>query len=147
MSRKKKKRKQKQRPRRPQGRLRQGLPDNVTVVVPPHGAKKMSEVLLEFLEPWSEGWRDEEDCRKLLSVGIIAWNAGIFSGSKRESLIEDTLRALPLGVRADARTIIDEMVRRKEALFASNRRIILNYELTMTPTGPYLQVLSTFDTP
>ena len=43
--------------------------------------------------------------------------------------------------------VIDEMVRRKEAHFASNRRMIINYDLTMTPTGPYLQVLSTFDRP
>src|SRR5690242_14022299 len=111
MARKKKKRKQKQRARRPHGGLRQGLPDNVRVVVPPHGTKKMSEVLLEFLEPWSEQWLDEEHYHKLLSIGIIAWNAGILSGSKREGLIEDTLRALPLEVRADARTVLDDMVR------------------------------------
>jgi hypothetical protein len=147
MSRKKKKRKQTQRPRRPQGRLTRGLPGNVTVVVPPHGAQKMSEVLLEFLEPWSEHWRDEEECRKLLSVGIVAWNAAVVSGGEREDLIQSTLKAVPPEVRADMRTVIDEMVRRKEAHFASNRRMIINYDLTMTPTGPHLQVLSTFDSP
>jgi hypothetical protein len=104
-------------------------------------------VLLEFLEPWSEHWGNEAECRKLLSVGIVAWNAAVVSGSERENLIQSTLKAVPPEVRADLRTVLDEMVRRKEAHFASNRRMVISYDLSMTPTGPYLQVLSTFGRP
>jgi len=126
--------------------LRQGTFEGDVIIVPsPGGAEKMSEVLMEFLEPYSGQWRTEEDLRKLLSVAIIAWNAALVTGGKRSELIESTLEALPPEVRPDARAIIEEMIRRKETFFANNHRMIVDYELTMGPAGPHLSVISTFE--
>jgi hypothetical protein len=149
MSRRKKKgkKKQKQRPRRPPGRLTQGLPGDFLVVEPPAGTRKMSEVLWDFLQPYVDTLRDDEALQKLLNLGIIAWNAAIVTGSKRDELIEGLMESVEPELRPGMRTILDEMIRRKDALFATNKRFILSLDLTMRPSGPYLQVVSTFDTP
>jgi hypothetical protein len=40
--------------------------------------------------------------------------------------------------------IAEEMVQRKETHFAHNKRVIMNYKVTMTKEGPHVTVLSTF---
>jgi hypothetical protein len=106
----------------------------------------MSEVLIAFLEPYSEHWTNEEQLRKLLSVALIAWNAAVASGKKGEELIQSTLQAAPPEVRGDLKAIIEELMQRKLAHFADNKRLIISYELTMAPSGPRISVLSTLDT-
>ncbi len=142
---KKKKRKQKQRGRPLRRPVPLGLPPGPTLLVEPPGAKKMSEVLLEFLEPYTEQWRTEEDLRRLLPVAIIVWNAALVSGREREELLQGALDALPPGARQDGRTLLEELIRRKEAHFADNHRLVLDYQLTMRPAGPHLSVISTFE--
>jgi len=107
---------------------------------------KMSEVLVEFLEPYSEHWKTEEELRKLLTLALVAWNAALFSGSKRSDFIQRMAQSFPPESRQDFHSIIQEMIKRKEAHFASNKRTILDYQVTMTPSGPHLVVLSTLDT-
>jgi hypothetical protein len=117
--------------------------EGATVLVEPAGQAKMSEVLLEFLQPYSEHWWPKERMEKLLAVALIAWNAAIHTGRERHDFIEDMVKAVPPEVREAMRSIVDEMVRRKETYFASNKRLILSYDLTLTPAGPHLSVVST----
>jgi hypothetical protein len=147
MSRKKKKRSRKKGARRSKPRPpRQGLLEDARVVVSPPGERKMSEVLLEFVEPYSGQWRTEEEFKKLLTVAVIAWNAALHSGSQRDEFIQDMVRAVPPEVRPDMRAIIEEMIQRKVSRFASNKRMIIDYRLTTTQAGPHLSVISTLDT-
>ncbi len=106
----------------------------------------MSEVLLEFVEPYSEQWRTEEQLQKLLSVAVIAWNAALFAGRKRDEFIQQMVEGVPPAVRPDLRAIIEEMIQRKVTHFASNKRMIFDYQVTMAPSGPHLAVVSTLDT-
>ena len=82
---------------------------------------------------------------KLLTLALVAWNAALFSGSKRSDFIESMAQAVPADARQDMRTIIEEMIQRKEAHFASHKRMIVDYQITMTPSGPNLAVISTLD--
>jgi hypothetical protein len=141
------KRKQKKRLERKRRLKRQGFPSDATVLVEPPGAAKMSEVLLEFLEPYAEHWKNEEEFQKLLIVGQIAWNAALYSGEKRTEFVEKMVAAVPPEARPVMRAFVQELIQRKEAHFAGNRRLIVNYELTMTPSGPHLAVMSTLDIP
>ena len=103
----------------------------------------MSDVLMEFLEPYEEYWENEEQLQKLLSVAVIAWNAALMPGGKRDDFLQDMEQAVPAEVRQDMRSIVLDLVRRKLAHFADIQRTIISYELTMTPDGPHLSVLST----
>ncbi|MCI0463952.1 MAG: hypothetical protein L0Z62_44025 [Gemmataceae bacterium] len=105
----------------------------------------MSEVLMEFLEPYTKHWKTEEDLRKLLTLGIVAWNAALVTGSTRDELIQSTSEVIPPELRQGLRSILDEMIQRKESYFANNKRMIIDYELTMGPAGPYLSVISTLE--
>jgi hypothetical protein len=143
-SRKKGKRKKNKRHRPPRpGRTQHPLPGGGMMVISPPGEANMSEVLLEFLEPYSEHWSTEEGFRKVLTVGLVAWNAALLSGSKREQFLQDMVQAVPAEVRGDMRSIVEEMIRRKETHFADNKRTIIDYQLTMTPSGPHVAVIST----
>jgi hypothetical protein len=143
---KKKKRDQNKRRRRlKQGRPQQGLPDRATVVVSPPGHEKMSEVLLEFVELYSGQWNTEEELAKLLTVAMIAWNASFLSGSEREEFLRDMVAAVPPEARPAMRAIMDELIQRKLSHFASNKRMLLDFQITMTPSGPHVAVMSTLE--
>ena len=108
-------------------------------------AEKMSEVLLEFLEPYTELWKTEEDLRWLLPLGIVAWNTGLMTASERQKALQDTRETLPSDAREECMAIVAELIRRKESQFAWNKRAIVDYRFTMAPDGPHLQVVSTLD--
>ena len=119
------------------------LPGDTAIVYDPPGAAKMSEALIEFIEPYRESATTEDELRKLLTMAIVAWNAALIAPAEREALIRKTEDGLPPDMRSDFRAILEPMILRKQQLFSDNRRAIIEYELTMRPAGPYLQVMST----
>jgi len=148
-SRKKKKkrdRKKQHRPSRPSSALPDFL-DKAVVIPSPPGEEKMSEVLLEFIEPYDDQWQTEEQLRKLLVMAVLAWNAALLPVDEREKMIQDILKTMPPDIRSDGRAILDEMLRRKFALFADNKRAIVDYQVTSTPDGPHLSVMSSLPPP
>ncbi len=118
--------------------------DGCKIVVQPSGETKMSEVLLEFVEPYSQYWKTKEELNKLLGVTVIAWNAALLPGNERKEIIENAVKVAPPEIRQDMKAIVEEMIQRKETHFAHNKRMIMNYKVTMTKEGPHVTVLSTF---
>jgi hypothetical protein len=113
------------------------------IVVQPSGQTKMSEVLLEFVEPYSQYWKTKEELNKLLGMAVIAWNAALLPENERKEIIENALKAVPPEIRQDMKAIVDGMIQRKDKHFAHNKRFIVNYQVTMTREGPYVTTLST----
>jgi hypothetical protein len=147
-TRKQKKREQKKQARKRKARtLRQQPFGRGEVVILPEGAEKMSEVLTDFIEPYADLWKTEDELYRLLDVASVAWNAALMSGEERDKLIRDSMGAVPPEVRADLKAILTNLIRRKETYFASNKRIILSYEVTMGPDEYRVNVLSTYEGP
>jgi hypothetical protein len=120
------------------------------LVIEPAGREKMSVVLEDFVEPYrspNEGSID--DYRKLLSLGVLAWNAALMSDDIRKSMIDDVISKVlthePDEVRAELRAHINAMVERKLAHFASIRRAIVSFEVTDTGRDYHLSVASTLE--
>jgi hypothetical protein len=128
-------------------RMQRNSPGGEVLVVPHGGLVSMSAVLIEFMEIDSQEWPDEELLRKTIVLGLVAWNAAVASGASREDLLRSTIGTLPPNVRAEARVHLITLIKRKEMLFPDNKRLMLDYKLTMQPTGPYIQVMSTLDMP
>ncbi len=109
--------------------------------------EKMSDVIDEFVRPYEQSADSTEAYRRLIATAIIAWNAALVQGAERETWLSDMLKAIaPHGDRQlqkDFHGIVSEMIERKEKYFANNRRYILNYQVTETPTGLHLSVAST----
>src|SRR5260370_29717067 len=118
------------------------LPGDTAIVYDPPGAAKMSEVLLEFVEPYMESAVTEDALRKLLTMAIVAWNAALIPPAEREAIIRKTEDSLLPGMRADFRAILAPLILRKQQYFSDNRRSIIDFTLTMERAGPYLQVMS-----
>lgn len=119
------------------------LPPKVKVVRDNPGVEKMSEVLWDFVDPYLDSAETEDALRKLLTLGMAAWNAAVAGPTKGEELIRDLEQTLPPEAREHFRVIIDPLIQRKLRYFSDNQRIILDFTLTMQPSGPYLQVAST----
>jgi len=115
------------------------------LIVNPSGAVKMSEALLALVEPEMDECADDEAMRKLLTLGMAAWNAALLQGAKRTAMLEDLARTLPIELRQDFIHYVEPFIRRKEELFPHIQRPILSFDLTWLPSGqPYLRVASLF---
>lgn len=120
------------------------------VVIEPRGQVKMSDVLAEFVSPYADDCEDLEAYRKLLNLGMLAWNAAVVPGDRGWELVERTLRkSFPRdpALLADARAMASDLVQRKQACFASIDRLIVSFELTERPSGWHLSVASTLTVP
>jgi hypothetical protein len=119
-----------------------GLPEPKKMTVTPHGKKKMSEVILDFMAPYLPAAQSEERYRALLSVAVVAWNASLFPPLERRRMLDSVIdKAMPKGGE-DTKLVIEELVQRKERYFSDNQRMILSYDLTMTEEGTHLSVAS-----
>ena len=106
--------------------------DGCKILVDPGGEKKMSEVLLEFIAPWSQYCKTNEDLTKVLAVAVIAWNAALVPRGERIEIIENAGKAVPPEIYEDTKAIVEEMIQRREIHFAHNKRMIINYKVTIT---------------
>jgi hypothetical protein len=108
------------------------------------GQQKMSKVLLDFVAPFSASVASHEEFKKLVLIGLAAWNIALLpAGLRKESLNDLIVKAVPADTADDFQKIIDQMVERKEKYFAENRRFILAHHWTMNGREPHLSVVST----
>ena len=108
--------------------------------------EKMSEVLLNFVEPFTAAADSNEEFQKIVLVGILAWNIALLPKELRQESLDSMIaKAVPPDAAADFQKIIDEMMARKQRCFAENRRFIPAHHWTMTTKGPHLSVISTTD--
>ncbi len=117
--------------------------DNYTVLHNLPQTEKMSEVLWEFLAPYTPLAPDREAMEKLLAMAIAAWNVALFPVEERAQRLRELRTTLPAEARMDFLALMREMMARKERYFAQNTRYVLNYELTERREGYHLNVLST----
>jgi hypothetical protein len=141
-------RKKNEKSKKKKGHVRRSLPSHVPsgvrLISPPPGVKKMSEVMEEFIDPYLDEARTEHQLRELLSIATIAWNAALMPAAEQDALVEDVMATVPQESRPFFLNWLMELIRRKLAFFADNKRLILSYELTWNPDNPYISVMSSF---
>jgi hypothetical protein len=122
------------------------MPRRSRVVRTPAGQEKMSEVLEEFVAPYRDQTDSEDAFRALLHLGMLAWNAAMLPEDERQDVVEELLRegfsSAPKKVQAEAREIVENLIRRKQEHFAANQRPIVSFELTDTGSEYRLFVAS-----
>ena len=121
------------------------LPEKTAFIYNPPGQIKMSEVLMDFIEPYESMLHSEEDYRKIISTALVAWNAALLPEPERREMVDSIIDEAFSSAADDARLVIDELSRRKERHFAQIKRGMLSYELTMTKDGPHVSVMSTLE--
>ncbi len=123
------------------------IPGGSRVVPAPAGQARMSEVLETFVAPYRGLADTEEAFRNLLNLGMLAWNAALLPEDKRRAMLDETLAAgfsrASEAQRAQARGLVEDLIRRKEQHFADNQRAIVSFNLTDTGHEYRLFVAST----
>lgn len=106
----------------------------------PESQAKMSEVLMEFMEPYRDLARTDDDFEKLTGIAALAWNASILPDDEAK----ETLEAERMYQSdADFRELIDAIMERKRKHFANNSRYIISYEICGSRDDSRLLVAST----
>ena len=94
---------------------------------------RISEMLQEVIAPFKHETTNFSDYRKLITLGVLAWN---IANSPMEEMLDSLnrfLNSFPLlqaTAREDIRETILELVRRKIKLFPDIQRAITNFEIT-----------------
>jgi len=128
-------------------KLAQGPLRGQKIVIAPRGKEKMSEVLMDFVEPYLEFADTEEDFRKLLTLAAIAWNASFLSKEEQQDIVDSILDEGIPGATEELKTglkeIVNMLIARKKAYFSQYTRRIIDFELTDIGRGYHLSVAST----
>jgi hypothetical protein len=103
------------------------MPHQQIKVVPRHTGRKVSEVLMEFAEPWLEEAINDEQSRTVVSMAVLAWNmAGIPEPERWDRMSLEF--ASKLGEPGKA--ILKEMIARKLAVYADENHTLLDFAIT-----------------
>jgi len=103
----------------------------------------MSEVLLDFIEPYTEEAQSEDEFRSLITMGLVAWNTALLPEEIREQTLDRLIDEAVRDGADDFRQVIHEMIERKQRWFAQIKRLMLKYDLTVSEKGCHLSVIST----
>ena len=118
------------------------MPGQQVIIQGPQG-EKMSEVLLDFAQPYLDLAHDDEAKRKAIGLAALSWNVALMPPEKHEAEIEKIVGDFPEAAE-DMRAVMREMIQRKLILFPALNRTVLSYEVADLGGGQmHLSVMST----
>jgi hypothetical protein len=84
----------------------------------------------------------------LFSMGILAWNIALVPKEKRIAMVNEAFLSIMPNSDPDdiafGKDLVEQLIDRKEKLFADNQRMIMNFELQYVSRGEYhISVAST----
>ncbi len=128
-----------------------GSLDAEDIAIGPGGPEKMSEVLIEFVAPYTHLTDTEEEYRKLLTMAVCAWNMSLLPLKDQQGMIAKILQEgrseSDPEATAGMLAILGTMMARKRTSFSENKRFILDFTLMETETGRHLSVISPLEPP
>lgn len=134
-------RKKRERNKRRTNPVPMGVLPAVSRAMPPQQGP-LSEALVKIIEPYQNGASSLETYRLLVTLGALAWNLTILPEHKRNLHIGGTMSKMDFPDRDDWQDLLRTLVQRKERLFPHDGRIIVDSQVTTTPTGYYITVAS-----
>jgi len=117
---------------------------NTQVIVNPAGTEKMSEVIFRFAEPFKDEYGMVP--KEMLEIAIILWNASFMPSDRQRKAVEDVVNVLPsenTEARRELFVIANRLLERKKQYFSDNQRMIMDYHITESAHGIYVDVMST----
>ena len=119
---------------------------NYQIIQVPPSKEKMSEVILDFLEPIINLCEAEENLDKAVGFGILVWNASLLPRKQRRETIEEFTKAWGFEnqeMRSDFKYFFKFLLKRKKRYFSENKRIIVDYQFSRVGKKLMLYVVST----
>jgi hypothetical protein len=105
-------------------RLRRSLPAGRIQIAQRRTGRKVSEILMEFAQPWLDAARNDDQRKTVVGMAVLAWNLAAFPESERwEGDFAEKLGSA-------GRAILNEMIARKLAWYPEETRSILDYQIS-----------------
>jgi hypothetical protein len=108
-------------------------------------ANKLSEVILDYANPLTNAAGDNQGKEKAIRLSLIFWNASLLPKAKALETTEPVLNEMVKGdqlLKEEFYNIFEMMYNRKQSLFSTDKRFIIDYSLEKNQQGFYLQVVS-----
>jgi hypothetical protein len=108
-------------------RVQRSLPEDRYKIVQRRAGRRVSEILMEFAEPWLDHVETDDQRRVVISIAVLAWNLARLPDSERRDAknLEMAEKVGEAGM-----SILNEMIARKLILYPEEKRIILDFEIT-----------------
>ena len=107
------------------------------------GEQKMSDIIMDFVDPYLDGDEGSEYLDKAIGIATIAWNAALVPEGERRLMLDSALRELPSADAVPLAIVLDRMIQRKQERFQANKRTIIRHHIAETEDGLHLSVVST----
>jgi len=106
---------------------------------------KLSEVIMEFVAPLTEGINNIVATKRIIEFGIIIWNTSFLPIEERQeqkNSIMENLRVKEDGKDDDGffNEIYNFLIFRKDTLFKNDKRFIINYKINDRENNSHLTV-------
>ena len=115
--------------------------------IEPKGAIKMSEVLQQFVEPYLDTVHNLKQCKALLSLAAIAWNAAVMPESEQKTILdtflEQQLSSQDAETQQEVTQMITELITRKNQHFSHIKRLIMDFDVKQSGQRYDISVAST----
>ncbi|HEC04452.1 MAG TPA: hypothetical protein ENI81_13035 [Phycisphaerales bacterium] len=107
--------------------------------------EKLSAVILDFARPLTDSL-DDRDFKGAICIAIFCWNIALLPEDEQErercSVVQKLTQKAP-EIADDIQTWSRKLLDRKKALFADDRRMVVEYRVTEEGDFHHLFVLST----
>ncbi|MBD3184458.1 hypothetical protein GF312_19400 [Candidatus Poribacteria bacterium] len=120
---------------------------NGIIIDNPPGRRKMSEIILEFVEPYFHLPHPIKSIEDLLDMASLAWNMAILPEEAKDLLLEGFLEEhiLSDSELKEKMKLVDELVERKKKHFHQYKRLFRDYQLTYINDNDWnISILSEF---
>jgi hypothetical protein len=104
------------------------------------GGPKISDALAELIQPYSYDDMDIETSRKLVCLGVLAWNRAVAPDMVSREEIRRSLESSGTPEPESIDRIIEVMTQRKMQLFPDDLRLIVDAELREQNDGSFYLV-------
>lgn len=94
--------------------------------------RKISETILDFVEPITAAYNDANTHQQIAIFGIMVWNASFLKESERTKAKEEILRKLNQNnkeIEDKFSKTIDFLLKRKDEEFNDDKRFIYDYDI------------------
>jgi hypothetical protein len=116
-------------------RVQRSLPDERIKIVKRRTGRKVSEILMEFAQPWLDEARNDDQRKTVVGMAVLAWNMAAISEPERwEGNFAEQLGET-------GKIILEEMIARKLALYPEETRPILDYQMTGSQNNLRVEVV------
>jgi hypothetical protein len=110
------------------------------------GMRKMSEILLEFADPFFKQ-ASIEDYPKVLMFAITAWNLSLTNEASQKTELQKLSEAMGTEIDSpffeDLLLLLEPMIKRKQDHYSEIRRLVMDWDYIPGPSGAHLNVVST----